>query len=165
MDRRVLIVESQSDFALSMASVLKSAGYQTAVAANAADAQRELEKRRPDLVVLRAELPDQSGFTLCGQIKKGRFGQAMRVLLLSSEVGHDGLTQHAQSPNAADAYLPIPFEMGQLAELSYGLVPPPGPGEHDDMDVSLDNAIARANAPAGSAEQPPPLAAAPVPPP
>src|SRR4051812_21046494 len=101
MDRRVLIVESENDFALSMASVLKGAGYQTAMAPSAADAQRELEKRRPDLVVVRAELPDQSGFVLCGQIKKGKFGQNLRVLLLSSDVGRDGLSQHAQGPGAA----------------------------------------------------------------
>src|SRR4051812_32003466 len=98
MDRRVLIVESQNDFALSMASVLKTAGYQTAMATSSADAQRELERRRPDLVVLRAELPDQSGFVLCGQIKKGKWGQNLRVLLLSSDVGHEGLTQHSQTP-------------------------------------------------------------------
>ncbi len=51
MERRVLIVESQNDFALTMASVLKDAGYQTSLAASAGDAARELEKRRPDLVV------------------------------------------------------------------------------------------------------------------
>ena len=54
MERRVLIVESQNDFALTMASVLHDAGYSTSLAATAADASRELEKRRPDLVVLRA---------------------------------------------------------------------------------------------------------------
>src|SRR6476659_5249544 len=123
MDRRILIVESQDDFALSMASVLKTAGYQTSMASSAADAQRELEKRRPDLVVVRAELPDQSGFVLCGQIKKGKFGQNLRVLLLSSDVGHEGLSQHAQGPGAADGYLHIPFEMGELAQMSAGIVP------------------------------------------
>src|SRR5579864_9274608 len=111
MERRVLIVENQQDFALSMASVLKGAGYQTALAHTAADAQRELEKRRPDLIVLRAELPDQSGFVLCGHIKKGRFGQNVPVLLVSSDVGQEGLSQHAQGPQAADGYLTIPFEM------------------------------------------------------
>src|SRR6476646_3925005 len=111
MDRRVLIVESQNDFALSMATVLKSAGFSTAMAAHAADAQREMEKRRPDLVVLRAELPDQSGFVLCGQIKKGKFGQNLPVVLLSSDVGQEGLAQHSQGPSAADGYLTIPFEM------------------------------------------------------
>src|SRR5580704_8385199 len=115
MERRVLIVESQQDFALSMAHVLKGVGYQTALAYSAADAQRELEKRRPDLVVLRAELPDQSGFVLCGHVKKGKFGLKLPVLLLSSDVGHEGLAQHSQGPNAADGYLSIPFEMGELA--------------------------------------------------
>src|SRR5215467_9082483 len=123
MERRVLIVESQNDFALSMASVLKGAGYQTATASSAADAQRELQKRRPDLVVLRAELPDQSGFVLCAQIKKGRFGQGLPVVLLSSDVGQDGLAQHSQSTGAADAYLSIPFQMSDLAGVTAQIIP------------------------------------------
>src|SRR5690349_17596625 len=122
MDRRVLIVEPQSEFALSMAAVLKTAGYQTATAQTSADAQRELEKRRPDLVVVRGELPDQSGFVLCGHIKKGRFGQNLPVLLVTSDVGQEGLSQHSQSPQAADGYLTIPFEMGDLAQMTQGLV-------------------------------------------
>src|SRR4051812_32879494 len=127
MERRVLIVESQNDFALSMASVLKDAGYQTAMAQTSAEAQRELEKRRPDLVVLRAELPDQSGFVLCGHIKKGKFGQALPVLLLSSDVGQEGLAEHSRSNSAADAYLSIPFEMGELAQMTTAMVPPVAP--------------------------------------
>src|SRR5262245_6947594 len=171
-----------------MASVLKGAGYHTALATNAADAQRELEKRRPDLVVLRAELPDQSGFILCGQIKKGRFGQNLRVLLLSSDVGQEGLSQHSQTVNAADGYLTIPFEMGDLASMTVGIIPPPqeevagngwdaeapppmpppleGGDPGDDMDASLDSAIARGTAPAGSPEAPhEPEAPPPMPPP
>ena len=101
MERRVLIVESQNDFALTMASVLKDAGYQTSLATSASEATRELEKRRPDLVVLRAELPDQSGFVLCGNIRKGKFGQNLPVILLSSESRIEALQQHAASANAA----------------------------------------------------------------
>ncbi|SDE81152.1 response regulator, partial [Myxococcus virescens] len=147
MERRVLIVESEHDFALSMATVLKGAGYQTALAETAADAQRELEKRRPDLVVLRAELKDQSGFVLCGNIKKGKWGQNLKVLLLSSESGVDGLAQHRQTPQAADGYLAIPFEMGELAALSHGIVPP----GTDDTGASLDAALN------GTREAPPPM--------
>src|SRR5687767_14594221 len=164
MDRRVLIVESENDFALSMASVLKSAGYQTAMADNAADALRELEKRRPDLVVLRAELPDQSGFVLCGQIKKGKFGQNLRVLLLSSEVGHQGLAEHSTGASAADGYLNIPFEMGELAQMALGIIPmesrfssPMDEASGDDVDASLDSALSGepANAPEPAAVPPP----------
>src|SRR5215471_17426794 len=137
MERRVLIVESQNEFALSMASVLREAGYQTATAYNAADAQRELEKRRPDLVVLRAELPDQSGFVLCGHIKKGRFGRNVPVVLLSSDVGRDGLAQHSQGQGAADAYLTIPFEPAELAEVAAGIVPS-GPTTKEELERALD---------------------------
>src|SRR4051812_20440445 len=101
MDRRVLIIESQNDFALSMASVLKTAGYQTSMASSSAEGQRELEKRRPDLVLLRAELPDQNGFDLCRLIKKGKFGQSLPVVILSSDTDQEGLVQHAQGANAA----------------------------------------------------------------
>ncbi|NRD68501.1 response regulator, partial [Corallococcus exiguus] len=148
MERRVLIVESQNDFALSMASVLKSAGYNTAMATTASDAQRELEKRRPDLVVVRAELPDQSGFALCGQIKKGKWGQNLKVLLLSSDSGVEGLNKHRETPAAADGYLVIPFEMGELASMSAGIVPPGS----DDSDADLDAALSGA-----PREAPPPM--------
>ena len=113
MERRVLIVESKNDFALSMATVLKSAGYQTAIASSAADAQREVEKRRPDLLVINAELKgsDQSGLSICGQIKRGKWGHNLHVLLVSEEMSREGIEQHRQSPGAADGYLLVPLSL------------------------------------------------------
>src|SRR5262249_17634787 len=162
MDRRVLIVENQNDFALSMASVLKGAGYQTALAEDGAEAQRELEKRRPDLVVLRAELPDQSGFVLCGHIKRGKFGHNLPVLLLTSEVGEEGLAQHAKSSNAADGYLSIPFEMGELLQLAAAIAPAPVNPERDELDLSIDSALDGTPHAAGDGN---PEQASPTPPP
>ncbi|MBS1149240.1 MAG: aglZ, partial [Myxococcaceae bacterium] len=154
MERRVLIVEGQNDFALTMASVLHDAGYTTSLAANAADASRELEKRRPDLVILRAELPDQSGFVLCGTIRKGKFGANLPVILLSSDVAPEALQQHSTSANAAHGYLPIPFEMGELTRLTLHIMPPGAPETAtvpempaaesplgDDEDLALDAAL------------------------
>lgn len=168
MERRVLIVEPQNEFALSMAAVLKTAGYQTAMAPTSADAQRELEKRRPDLVVLRAELPDQSGFVLCGHIKKGRFGQNLPVLLVSSDMGQEGLSQHSQGPQAADGYLSIPFEMGDLAQMTQGLVPLKVNGAvvttNTDDEVEVDSSLDKALA-ANAAGLPPRVPDAPAPPP
>src|SRR6478672_10146658 len=109
MERRVLIVESQNDSALTMASVLKDAGYLTSIVGSANDAAREMEKRRPDLIVLRAELPDQSGFVFCGSIRKGKFGAENLPVIIVSDAPAATLEQHSQSPNAANVYLPIPF--------------------------------------------------------
>src|SRR3954471_11610033 len=147
MERRVLIVESQNDSALTMASVLQDAGYLTSIVASANDAVREMEKRRPDLIVLRAELPDQSGFVFCGSIRKGKFGQNLPVIIVSDAPAAT-LEQHSQSAAAANVYLPIPFEMGELTRLTQDMVPIPANGEApamppgtDDMDASLDDAL------------------------
>src|SRR6185312_5279108 len=110
--RRVLIVESQNEFALSLAAVLRNQGYATALAQNAAEANREVEKRRPDLVVLRAELPDMSGFSLCGNLKKLR--EPVQVILMSSDAS-DAFAQHQSGPTPADGYLAIPFAMEELS--------------------------------------------------
>ncbi|MFT3707751.1 MAG: response regulator [Archangium sp.] len=159
MERRALIVESQNDFALSLASVLKGVGFNTSLAASAGDAQRELEKRRPDIVVLRAELPDQSGFVLCGTIRKGKFGQNLPVILVSSDSDPAALMQHSQGPNAANGYLAIPFEMGELARLTQTIVPPgSGPTNTlEEMDGELDAALSSGPAPETNTGAPPPL--------
>ena len=158
MERRALIVESQNDFALSLASVLKGVGFHTSLAASAGDAQRELEKRRPDIVVLRAELPDQSGFVLCGTIRKGKFGQNLPVILVSSDSDPAALMQHSQGPNAANGYLAIPFEMGELARLTQTIVPPGAPNSSlEEMDGELDAALSSGPAPESNTGAPPPL--------
>ena len=141
MERRVLIVESQNDFALSMASVLKSAGYQTAMAHTAADAQREMEKRRPDLVVSARSCRTSPASSSAAQIKKGKFGQNLPVLLLSSDAGEEGLKSTARRPSAADGYLPIPFEMGELASDAARASSRRGAPRTRRMDASLDAAL------------------------
>jgi ParB family transcriptional regulator, chromosome partitioning protein len=157
MERRVLIVESQNDFALTMAATLKSVGYSTSLAGSAADAQRELEKRTPDVVVLRAELPDQSGFVLCGNIRKGRFGNAIPVILISSDVGPEALAQHSQSANAAHGYLAMPFDMGALAQLAVTFAPGASQAGADEFDSDLENALSGTGPQQSPVAGPPPL--------
>ncbi|MBM4381682.1 MAG: response regulator, partial [Deltaproteobacteria bacterium] len=94
MKRRVLIIEHRSEFALTLAAALKDLGVQTAVAASAADGLRDVEKRKPDAVILLAELEDRSGFVVCGELKKGKHGPAVPVVLLCSDVGEEHVTAH-----------------------------------------------------------------------
>jgi ParB family chromosome partitioning protein len=144
--RRVLIVESQNEFALSLASVLREQGYTTALAQTGAEAQREIEKRRPDLVVLRAELPDMSGFSLCGQLKKQR--DPVQIVLVSSDAA-DAFAQHQAGPTPADGYLAIPFGMEELSTVVDRLLIPTAPivSDDSDLDQSLDQSLGLAPAP------------------
>ena len=70
--------------------------------------------------------------------------------------------QHSQGPNAANGYLAIPFEMGELARLTQTIVPAGAAGPSaslDEMDGELDAALQGGPAPEGSGgpSAPPPL--------
>ena len=83
-------------FGLSLASVYQGEGCASAVAGSAAEAERELQSRLPDLVVVRAELPDLSGFSLCGRLRRDHPG--LPVILFSSESSPEALAEHARMP-------------------------------------------------------------------
>lgn len=125
--KRVLIVEPDSAFALSLAAVYRGEGCATGVATSAADAEREMQARAPDLVVVRAELPDLSGFTLCGRLRRDRPG--LPVVIFSSESAPEALAEHARTQGAADAYLAMPLDTAALARVSRQLLQAPQPVE------------------------------------
>jgi ParB family transcriptional regulator, chromosome partitioning protein len=113
--KRVLIVEADNTFALSLAAILQASGFASSIAADATEAQRDIKERRPSLVLLRAELPDLSGFTLCGRLRKDKSAQAIPIILLSSDATPEALAEHRSHPaSAADGYLSIPFQMEEL---------------------------------------------------
>jgi len=121
--KRVLIVESDNGFALSIAAVLQEAGFASTIALSAADAQRELRERRPDLIVLRAELPDLSGFAFCGRLRKDKTAQGLPIILVSSDATTEALAQHRSHPqSAADGYLQMPFAMEEMLTQVTGLL-------------------------------------------
>ncbi|HEX9288986.1 MAG TPA: response regulator, partial [Anaeromyxobacteraceae bacterium] len=139
--KRVLIVEPDSAFALSLASLFRDDGHQTTLAASAADAEREIAARPPDLVVTRAELPDVSGFSLCARLRKDRGAARLPVVLYSSEASHEALEQHARTPGAANGYLLMPLDTAALLQLAQNLLVMTEPFESADDAIVEDDTI------------------------
>ena len=81
--KRVLIVEADEEFGLSVASVLRGPSTQTELVKSARDALKSLEERPADLTVVRAELPETSGFAFTGRLRKAASG--VKIMLISSE--------------------------------------------------------------------------------
>jgi CheY-like chemotaxis protein/chromosome segregation ATPase len=168
--RRILIVDHDEKFALAMATALHSAGYQTALAHNVNDAQLEIENRNPLLVVLRAELPQQSGFALTGVWKK-RY-PALPILLIA-ESNKEALEAHRNSPNAAHGYLRLPFKPAMLVSVVREMLTaleqlqraaqPPRPASEPANDGAPE--AAALDLIQQAPQMPPPLSPPPVPPP
>jgi ParB family chromosome partitioning protein len=133
--KRVLIVEPDGAFALSLASLYREEGCTTAVAASAAEAELEIVTRRPDLVVVRAELPDLSGFSLCARFRHDRATAQLPVVLYSSETPPESLAEHARTPWAANGYLAMPLDTAALRVLSARILAAAEPVESADDAV------------------------------
>jgi len=130
---RVLIIEPDSAFALSLAAVVRDEGWSSVVAGSAAEAELEIGARPPGLVVMRAELPDLSGFSVCAQLRQDR----LPVILYSSETAAESLAEHARTAWAASGYLAMPFDTATLVAMARRLLVPVEPTELADDDPDL----------------------------
>jgi ParB family chromosome partitioning protein len=134
---RVLIVEPDSAFALTLAAVVRDAGWISAVAGSAAEAELEIATRRPGLVVIRVELPDLSGFSVCSRLRHDRTTAKLPVILYSSETDPASLSEHARTPWAASGYLSMPLDTAELTALASRLLTSAEPIELADDDPDL----------------------------
>jgi two-component system KDP operon response regulator KdpE len=105
----ILIVEDESGIAQFVAASLSAAGMRPRTCGTARDAEREIAKQSPDLVILDLGLPDEDGVHFIARV---RATLAAPVLVLSAR------TQEAEKIAALDAgaddYLTKPFGVGEL---------------------------------------------------
>src|SRR6185437_7096681 len=85
-------------------------GYKVSVANNGTDALRAAQTDPPDAVVLDVHLPDMSGLTLCGQLR--RQCQLPVLMLTASHLDVDVV---AGFQHGADDYVSKPFSMQILS--------------------------------------------------
>jgi DNA-binding response OmpR family regulator len=77
----ILVVEDDQQIAELMRDFLEAEGFRVAHAANGRETNEQLERARPDLVLLDVVLPDESGFEICRRL---RADSAVPVLFLSA---------------------------------------------------------------------------------
>ena len=104
MDANILVVDDEPEIADLVEVYLKSEGFTVFTCGTAAEALTCVRDNRLDLAILDVMLPDMSGFTLCGEIRREH---RFPVLMLTAKVGDMdkimGLTI------GADDYITKPF--------------------------------------------------------
>ena len=101
---RILVVEDESAIAELVAINLRHAGFEVAIAADAEQAQAEVDAVVPDLVILDWMLPGQSGLQLARRWRGQARTRALPVIMLTARVLDAG----------ADDYLTKPFSTTEL---------------------------------------------------
>lgn len=108
----ILVVEdSLTDMEL-LTLCLKKDGYVVVNVRSVEEAQSELNRQKPDLIVLDVILPGQSGFEFCRRIKADSATKAIPVIISSTK--DTDLDKTWGSMAGADAYLTKPVDQTAL---------------------------------------------------
>jgi two-component system phosphate regulon response regulator PhoB len=109
---RILIVEDEPAIAELVAINLRHGGHEAVIAATAAQAQAEVDRILPDLVVLDWMLPGESGLALARNWRTQARTRELPVIVLTAKAGE--ADKVAGLDAGADDYLTKPFSPKEL---------------------------------------------------
>lgn len=110
MKKKILVVEDEEGLRLLYEEELKSEGYEVLTAGNGREAIEQLEKGKPDLIILDIVMPVMNGMEALGRIV-GK-DRKIPIILNSSYPGYrDDFMSWA-----ADAYITKSIDLGELKD-------------------------------------------------
>jgi len=109
---RILVVEDEPAIAELVAINLRHAGFEVRIAADADQAQAEIDAVVPDLVILDWMLPGQSGLQLARRWRAQARTRSLPVIMLTARA-HDA-DKVSGLDAGADDYLTKPFSTSEL---------------------------------------------------
>lgn len=80
---RILVVDDNADVVLLMQELLASRGYDTIALSNTAEAEAEIHRQPPDLILLDVVMPGKSGYEICREIKEDPATRLIPVVLIT----------------------------------------------------------------------------------
>ncbi len=112
MGSRILVVEDEADLADLVAFNLRGEGHEVTVALDGNTALAEIQRGRPDLVVLDVMLPDISGIEVCRRLRRKRETVGLPVIMLTART--DEVDRVVGFEVGADDYVTKPFSPREL---------------------------------------------------
>jgi two-component system phosphate regulon response regulator PhoB len=109
---RVLVVEDEAAIAELISLNLRHSGYEVNIAADADQAQAQVDRMLPDLVILDWMLPGQSGVALAKRWRADARTRELPVIMLTARAGE--ADKIAGLDAGADDYLTKPFSPNEL---------------------------------------------------
>ena len=110
--QQVLVIEDEANILLSLRFVLEQAGYEVRTAASGREGLAELQRQRPDLLILDLMLPDVSGYELCQQVRADQELADIPVLVLTARAQQTERLKGIEV--GATEYVTKPFRVSDL---------------------------------------------------
>lgn len=131
MARKILACDDEAAILRLVRSNLEHAGYQVVTASDGREALRQVERERPDLVILDVMMPHGDGFGVLQEIRRRPDTRDLPVMLLTAKYSDADALRGWQE--GADSFLTKPFNpeelltfVGRIFEATGGDVPSGG---------------------------------------
>ena len=79
---RILVVDDNPDVVLLMQELLASRGYDAVAVSDAVEAEAQIRREPPDLILLDVVMPGKSGYEICREIKESSVTRLIPVVVL-----------------------------------------------------------------------------------
>lgn len=109
MKRKILIVDDDKDLSMIAGDMLNDYGYETACVENGEEAYELLKNRSFDLILLDINLPDETGFFVCQELRKV---STVPIIFASARTSEDDRITGLDV--GGDDYLPKPYSLKEL---------------------------------------------------
>ncbi len=113
MPGKVLIVDDEPNIVTSLQFLMKKGGFETSVARDGDAALSEVERFRPDLVLLDVNLPHRDGFEVCQTLRSSGWTD-LKIVMLTAKGRETEVTKGLEM--GADAYVTKPFSTRELVD-------------------------------------------------
>jgi DNA-binding response OmpR family regulator len=114
MANRVLIADDEANLLISLEYLLQRQGFEVSVARDGDETMKMIRQRQPDLVVLDASMPGQSGYEVCQQVRADPALRHIRIVMLSAKARETDIAKGKAL--GADAYIVKPFSTHDLVD-------------------------------------------------
>jgi CheY-like chemotaxis protein len=114
MAKKILIADDEQDFLSLIKIRLEAAGYEVTTASDGIEALKQVEKIRPDMVILDILMPKLDGYEVCRLLKFDERYKSLPVVILSARA--QDIDKEMGRLVRADAYISKPINDQDLLE-------------------------------------------------
>jgi two-component system sensor histidine kinase ChiS len=123
MSKQILVVDDEPSISRLIKMSLAVEGYEVRTASSGFDALEELEKGKPELLLLDIMMPGMNGFEVCTEIRSKPQFKGMKIVFLTA-MGNPGDAQRGFAVGGDD-YIIKPFDPEELLSKVQTII---GPG-------------------------------------
>lgn len=111
---QILVIDDSQAQTQKITNCLRQQGYFVSGAGSCEEAQLKLLQQKPDLIVLDAILPGQSGFEFCRKLKGDSATQRIPIVMCSTK--NTAVDKEWGTMSGADAYVTKPIDESVLIQ-------------------------------------------------